>query len=217
MKSRVNKFITTNPWLKLASLILAVALWFFVVSKGSSVIVMDVPIGFKNIPGNLEVVDVPKAITISVEGQERLLKNLRQEDVNVVIDLGNVKEGKAFFPLTDDNIALPKTLTITRISPQGVKLLIEEKMKKHVPVRPIIVGSPAEGFLIRGIEVVPKKVEIEGPKSIITKVHSVKTEAIDITGITGDLQYSAPLNLNNKENIRVDVPEIEVNVTVQKK
>jgi YbbR domain-containing protein len=218
MRSRVNKFITTNPWLKLASLILAIAMWFFVVSKGRSIIIMDVPIGFKNIPGNLEVVDVPKVITISIEGQERLLKNLREEDVNVVIDLSNVKEGKAFFPLTSDNIALPKTFTVTRISPQGVKLLIEEKIKKRVPVRPIIIGSPAEGFLIKGIEVVPKKIEIEGPKSIIIKVHSVKTEAIDITGIIENLQYIAPLNLNNnnKENVRVDIPEVEVNISVQR-
>jgi YbbR domain-containing protein len=177
---------------------------------------VDVPLGLKNIPANLEILDEPKTISISIEGQERLLKKLRQEDISVIIDLSNVKEGKGFFPLTPDNIALPRALTVTRISPQTVTLLIEEKMKKRVPVRPIIIGSPAEGFLIKGIEAVPKKVEIEGPKNMIIKVHSVKTEAIDITGITGDLQYSVPLNLNNKENIRVDVPEIEVNISVQR-
>jgi len=216
MKSRVNKFITTNPWLKLASLVLAIVMWFFVVSKGSSVIVVDVPIGFKNVPANLEIVDEPKTINISIEGQERLLKRLMQEDISVSIDLSNVKEGKGFFSLTPDNIAgLPRALTVTRILPQTVTLLIEEKMKKYVQVRPIIVGSPAEDFLIKEIKVVPERVEIEGPKRVITKAYSVKTEPIDVTGITSSLQHSARLNLG-RENIRVGVSEVEVNITVQK-
>ncbi len=214
-KGRFNKFITTNPWLKLASLILAVILWFFVVSKGRSVIVMDVPIELKNIPAKLEVVDGPKTVNISIEGQERLLKKLREEDISVIIDLGNVKKGKTFFSLSADNIALPKLLTVNKISPQTIKLMVDKKVKKDVPVRPIIVGSPAVGFLVEGIEVVPKMIQVEGPESIVAKVYTVKTESIDITGVTSSLHYSAYLDVS-KENIRVDVSEVEVNIAVRK-
>lgn len=214
-RSRLNKFITTNTWLKLASLVLAIVLWFFVVSKGRSVIIVDVPIGFKNIPANVEIVDGPKTISISIEGQERLLKKLREKDISVIIDLGKVKKGKALFSLSADDIALPKSLTVTKISPQTIKLMVDEKVKKDVPVRPIIVGSPADGFLVEGIEIAPKMVKIEGPESIVAKVYTVKTEPIDITGITNSLQYRAYLDVS-KENIRADISEVEVNIAIGK-
>ena len=216
MKSRFYKLITRNLWLKVTSLVLAVMLWFFVVSKGRSVVVMDVPIGFKDIPANLEVVDSPKTIGVTIEGQERLLKKLRQEDIRAIIDLSNVKKGKTFLSVAPDNITVPRTLTVNEISPQTINLMIEEKVTKHVQVKPIIIGSPLQGFLIKGIEVEPKMIEIKGPESAIEKVYFIKTEPIDITGITSTLQYRAYLNLNNKNNVRVDIPEVDVKITIEK-
>ena len=216
MKSRFYKLITRNLWLKVTSLVLAVMLWFFVVSKGLSVVVIDVPIGFKDIPANLEVVDSPKTIGVTIEGQERLLKKLRQEDIRAIIDLSNVKKGKTFLSVAPDNITVPRTLTVNEISPQTINLMIEEKATKHVQVKPIIIGSPLQGFLIKGIEVEPRMIEIKGPESAIEKVYFIRTEPIDITGITSTLQYRAYLNLNNKNNVRVDIPEVDVKITIEK-
>ena len=125
MKSRFYKLITRNLWLKVTSLVLAVMLWFFVVSKGRSVVVMDVSIGFKDIPANLEVVDSPKTIGVTIEGQERLLKKLRQDDIIAIIDLSNVKKGKTFLSVAPDNITVPRTLTVNEISPQTINLMFE--------------------------------------------------------------------------------------------
>jgi len=216
MKSKFYKLITRNSWLKITSLVLAVMLWFFVVSKGRSVIVMDVPIGFKDIPANLEVVDSPKTIGVTIEGQERLLKKLRPEDVRAIINLSNIKKGRTFIPVMPENITLPRTLTINEISPQTIKLQIDEEITKHVPVKPIIIGSPLQGFFVKGIEATPRMIEIKGPESAIGKVYFIRTEAIDITGITSALQYRAYLNLNGKNNIMVDIPEVDVKVTVEK-
>lgn len=213
MKSSFYKFFSTNRLLKLTSLVLASLLWFFVVSLGRSVIVMDRPIGFKNIPDNLEVVDKPKEVSVSIEGQERLLKKLRHEDVAVVIDLSNVKKGNMFFPLTADNVTLPNTHTVTDISPQTVKLRIEEKITKRVPVRTIIFGLPAPGFAIKGITVVPKTITIKGTENVVAKVYSVKTEPIDVTGIANNFQYRAFIDIG-KNSIKVDPTEVEVNIAV---
>ncbi len=215
MKRRFNIFITTNPWLKLASFILAVMLWFFVVSKGRSVISMDVPLGFRNIPAHLEVVESPRTIGITLEGQERLLDKLKKEDINIIIDLSKIKEGKTFFPLSADNITLPKTLTLNKISPQRVRLMVEEKIKKDVTVRPVIVGSPARGFIIEGIVVTPRVIGIEGPKSVIERIYTAKTEPIDISGITNSLQYNAHLDIM-KENVRINTHVVSVNISVGK-
>lgn len=212
MRKRVwNRFFTTNPWLKLASLLLAVVLWFFVVSQGNSAIVMEIPIGFRNLPSHLEVLNGPKSVSIGIKGQERLLKKLRQGDVHVAIDLSEVKKGNMFFPLSFENVTLPNTLTVTDISPQTIKLNLEEKVTKTVPVRIIIVGTPAQGFKVSRMDVIPKMIEIRGTESVIGKVYSVQTEPIDITGISSNLSYRAYLDVNN---IKISVQRVDVRIKV---
>jgi len=215
MKSKTYKLITSNLWLKLVSLMLAVILWFFVVSKGRSVIVIDAPIEFKNIPANLEVVNAPRIVSLDIEGHEKLLKQLRQEDIRIIIDLSDFKKGKTFYTLHADNIKLPNTLTVAKISPQTIKFMLEKRRKKWVTVKPIIVGSPAEGYSVKKVEVFPRVVEIKGPENIIVKTYAVKTEPIDITEISDNLRYRAYLDVSTK-NITVENPEIEVNITVKK-
>ncbi len=211
-----RNFFTTNIWLKIASLILAIALWFFVISSGRSGIIMDVPIKFIHIPPALEVVNAPKTVSVGIEGQERLLKNLTQDNISAVIDLSKSRTGKTLFSLSRKNIKLPRTLTVTRISPQTISLILEERLEKHVPVKPVIIGLPAEGFKVDKIKIAPETVRIEGPRSVITRIYTVKTEPIDIAGINKNLQYNAYLDLT-KFNVRVDTLEVKVNISVRKK
>ena len=55
---------------------------------------------------------------------------------------------------------------------------------------------------------------IEGPKSLIMKLYSVKTEPIDINGLNTDLQFKANLDLENS-TIRKKINKVEVNITVK--
>ncbi len=212
-KGRFNKFITTNPWLKLISLVLAIVLWFFVVSKGRTVVVVDVPVGLRNMPAGLELVEGPETISVYVEGRERLLKKLGKGDIRFVIDLSDIKEGDNSFTVSAADIELPKVFAVEKILPGTIKLTVEEKAVKSVPVRPIVVGSPANGYVVGGIKVSPGKIKINGPKSVIAKVYSIKTEPIDITGITDSFRVSAALNIS-RENVRTDVSEVEVKITL---
>lgn len=215
MKNIFSRFITTNPLLKLISLSMAIALWFFVTSKGRSGIIMDVPIGFKNIPQELELVEATKAVSINIEGHERLIKNLREKDIGVIIDLRNAKKGETYYHLSQDNVNLPRGLVVTKISPQAVRLTLEERLRKKVLVKPVIVGSPADGLGLGKVEVTPAKVEIEGPASVVTKIYAVKTEPIDITGITGEFQEDAGLNIT-KKNVRTNISEVRVNIHLKR-
>ncbi len=212
-RNKFKTFITTNTWLKLISLALAIVLWLFVVSKGRSVIVMDIPVGLMNLPSNLEIIEKPKTISVSIEGQERLLKKLRKEDITAVINLSQVKEGENLLSLSMDDIGVPKLLTVKKISPQTIQLQVDERIEKSIHVRPIVVGSPASGFSVREVKVEPKTIRITGPKSVVSRIYTVKTEPIDISGISNNLYYGAMLNMS-VENVTMDISEVEVNVSV---
>jgi YbbR domain-containing protein len=211
----MKDFLTKNIWLKIASLVLATALWIFVILSGRTEITMDVPVVYTGLKQQLDMMDSLEKVNISIEGQRSLLKNIRRGEIRAVIDLSETKSGRSFFTLTKENFELPKTLMLTNIDPETISVTIESELKKRIPVKPVIVGRPEKGFTIFDIKVVPENIVIEGPKSLIMKLYSVKTEPIDINGLNTDLQYKANLDLENS-TIRKKINKVEVNITVKK-
>lgn len=211
----MKDFITANIWLKLASVLIAVALWFFVILSGRSEVTMDVPVSLVNVPPNYEIVEYPKVINVTIEGQERLLKYLKQNEVSAVLDITEAKAGRSFYTLSIDNIKLPKSFLVTGIDPETVSLKIETKLKKVFNVKAHVVGSPEKGFKIIDIKVDPDTVTLEGPKSEIAKIRNIRTEPVDINGINSDLIYKANLKLSSSY-IKKNIDKVDVNISVEK-
>jgi len=207
--------LTKNIWLKLTSFVLAITLWFFVILSGRSGIILDVPVMYDNIPPDLEVVDFPKTVSIHVEGQEQILKNLKQNEISAVVDLHDAKTGRNFYTLSPENVNLPRTVEVTNIDPQTIGLTIERQFKKTVSVQPSIEGLPEKGFVILEIKVDPEMLILEGPRSIVSRINNVKTEPIDINGLNRDLQYKAKLNLPNS-GLRANIQKVDVNILVKR-
>lgn len=207
--------LTKNIWLKLTSFVLAITLWFFVILSGRSGIILDVPVMYDNIPTDLEVVDFPKTVSIHVEGQEQILKNLKQNEISAVVDLHDAKTGRNFYTLSPENVNLPRTVEVTNIDPQTIGLTIERQFKKTVSVQPSIEGLPEKGFVILEIKVDPEILILEGPRSIVSRINNVKTEPIDINGLNRDLQYKAKLNLPNS-GLRANIQKVDVNILVKR-
>ena len=211
----IKAFFTNNIGLKISSLVVAVLLWFFVILSGRAQISMDIPVTFINIPHNLEVFDSPDTISVEINGQERILKNLKKNEVSAVIDLQNAKAGRAFFTLSNNNIRLPKSLVVNGIDPETISLKIETQLTKTVSVKPSVTGLPEKGFVIADVKVVPDTVVLEGPKSAISKIYTIKTEPLDINGINSDLNYRANLNISDS-NIRKNIDKVDVFISVEK-
>ena len=211
----IKNFLTKNLWLKLASLILATALWLFIILSGRTEITMDIPVVYKGLKQQLDLMDSPKKVSVIIEGQGSLLRNIRRGEIRAVIDLSEAKSGRSFYTLTKDNYELPKALLLTNIDPETISETIESELKKRVPIKPVIVGRPEKGFAIYEIKVEPENILMEGPKSLVMEIYSVKTEPIDINGLNTNLQYKANLALENS-TIRKNVNKVEVHITVKK-
>jgi YbbR domain-containing protein len=119
-------FLKTNTLLKLTSIVLAVILWFFVVSSKRSETVIEIPVRFVNISQSLELIDYQKTISIRIEGQERLLRRLRKDDVNAVINLNGYKEGKVSYHISAEDIRIPGSFVIKNIYPSRINLTLRK-------------------------------------------------------------------------------------------
>ncbi len=210
----MRKYFIENLGLKIAAVLLSVALWFFATSRGQSEISIDVPLVFRNIPSGFEMIDNNiKTISLNIKGQERPIKNIKLSDIGVYIDLSKAKKGKSIYYVTRDNIKLPHSLTVLNINPSSVKVIIEDTITKTVKVRPVIIGEPEKGYYVKSIEVAPQIVVIEGIRSQVRKFNTIKTESLDITGSNETSTQELKLDLTGK-NIRTKINVIEVKVVI---
>jgi len=211
----MKKFFTTNIWLKLLSLLMAIALWFFVILSGRTEVTLDVPVKFINTPDKYEIVDYPKSISLTIEGQEQLLKYLKPNDISIVLDISGARSGRSFYTISKENIKLSNSFLVTGIDPETVSLTIERQLKKTVTVKPHIVGAPDKGYKISAIKVEPGTVLLEGPESTVSKIDVVRTEPIDISGIKSNLVYKANLNLTDPL-IKKNIHKVDITLSVEK-
>lgn len=213
----MKRFFLDNMFLKAASLVLAVALWFYVTSTGQSEIKMEVPLIIKNIPEKLVVVQKKQTtVSVKLKGHFRILEDIRPSDVVVSADLTDAKEKTNFIKLSTKDIHLPSTVKVTHLFPTTVKLFLEKKSSTTVKVKPSISGSPNENFYIKQISVSPEKVIVEGAHSLIMKLHSLRTRPIDISGATETIIQDVMVDIGDR-NIALDNDKVTVRVTIVEK
>lgn len=212
----MHRLFLENIGLKITAVVMAVILWFFVTSKGQSEMTLDAAIELKNIPAGIESVNQSAtSVSIRVRGQERLLKSVKPSDIHVYVDLSKARKGRGTYYISKDDVKAPSAMTVLNITPSSVSIILEETVKKTVPVHPDINGTPRKGFLVRSIEIKPSEVVIEGAKTEINRVNFLKTEPIYISETDETFTQNVRFNLAGK-NIRTSPQEARVKIVIKK-
>jgi YbbR domain-containing protein len=167
--------------LKLLSVGLAVVLWLAVLGQHVVERGVRVPLEFQNIPETLEIVGTPPAAAdVRLRGTSSLLSRLQPGEVVAILDLAGARSGARLFHLRTDQVRVPFGVEVTQVMPATVALELERSVRRTVPVRPVVEGQPAEGFVVGRITVEPAQVEIVGPESRVRQVQSAMTETVAI-------------------------------------
>lgn len=217
MKKFLRAFFSENLTFKIFSLVLAIFLWFFVTFRGQTETSMEVPLEFKNTPSSMEILkQSAKKVDISISARERILKELTKTDIRVVIDLSNAKLGENSIPITKSSVKLPRGIEILRIEPSQVKLYIDEKTEKTVPVKVRVTGNPAKGFSLISVFSNPPNLKIEGAKKEIDRIRVIKTEPVDIEGINEDISVQTKIDPEGRI-FRTDKDTVSVSIRLRRK
>jgi YbbR domain-containing protein len=211
---KIRKLVFENIGLKVSAVLLATCLWLFVTSRGQAEISLEVPLQFQNVPAGLGIVnDSARTVTVTVKGQERLMRNLKASDIRVFVDLSKAKRGEGVYPIDRDNIRLPFAMTVTNVAPPTCRVRLEEVVSKKVPVRPAIIGSPGKGYYMQTVRVDPSRITIKGLRSEVNKVKELDTELFDIAGLT--TTTTRELNVETSwVNVKADTAAVKVTVVI---
>jgi len=235
------KFAQKNWLLKVISLCLAIMLWYFVVGEDQVDITIQIPIEVINLPSTLTISNqYKKNIEVSVRGPRSLIQDLKNRNITRPVDLSEAKPGTIVIKNDEKSIPFPKGITVLRLQPANITLLLDELVQKTFPIEPVTEGEPAKGYELTKLYVDPDQLVISGPKSIIDKDITLKTYVINLNGLDRSTTLQVHLNLNQEfldlvgetvvnavlevreklaertiENIPVNVRESNLPVTIQ--
>ncbi len=218
MISFIRKYVIHNIGLKLLSLILATGLWVMVSpDQEPSEVAVRAPIVFRGVPAHLEISSevIPEA-QIRVRGPERVLRQLRANDVHAELDLSGVQPGDRTFDLTAHEILHPRDLKVMQVVPGQVHLSFDTRMTRQVPISPRVIGNFLPGEEITQITADPAAISITGPSHHVASVESATTDPVDASGVTGKMTFTTNVYVSDPLVQVVQPTAIHVTVYVTK-
>ena len=169
--------------LKLVAVALAALLWLIVAGDHLVERSMRVPLEFRNLPNELEIVgDPPTSVDVRLRGSSAQLARLEPREVVAVLDLTGARTGSRMFHLRNDEVRAPYGVEVSQVVPGTLALDLENSGRRTVPVVPALDGEPAPGFVIGKVTSDPATVEVAGPESRLKQLAGATTEPVVVDG-----------------------------------
>lgn len=183
----MTRWLTKNWGAKLVSLVLAVGLWYYAVGEEGIEVTRTIPVEIKVEKEKMSIVGKPtRLVVVTLQAPRSLLTNLASEELKAEHVIRRVENpGDYSFRLEAREIHLPsEKVRVARIEPEVIQVKIDEMIVQKLEVEPVFLGEPAFGYHLDrdNIQLDPRSVLVEGPKSQLEKMEKMKTQPIDVVG-----------------------------------
>lgn len=208
-----------NLRLKILAFVIGIIFWAGVISLNNNVRTYNGHLEIKpfNVEGNLLVANEFEPVHLRIAASNDVFTNLSEKDFNLYVDLKGLSEGEHLVPVsvTAQN---PK-ISIARISPASIKVILEPQNEKKVPVAIQVKGEPAKNFIIKESKIGINEVKIAGPQSLLDQA----SRAIAMVQLSGeenvDIIKKIPLivvdsNENPLPRLKPEIPDVELKMTL---
>jgi hypothetical protein len=179
------------------SVVFITGIWFSVSRGQDTLVSLDIPVDYMNRAAGTEIVDTSvKSVSLVLSGSGALVKSITPDQVNVRLDLSNSVIGPNSFSITLENISLPPGILLREVTPPVIDVVIDETIKKEVPVQIDWVGKLPGNLILIDSVTDPEKVEIVGGKRILEKIATIYSEKVLLDNLSGKGEITANLVMN---------------------
>ena len=179
---------------------------------------VDVRASLLPLPSGLEAGE-PTAETTkaTVSGPQSIVSSIIEVRAQVAVDASGIDVNQlvTLVPFDDQGRAIGPEARV-EVEPEQVRVRVSvfsDRRSKTVPVRPNIVGTPAAGFEIEGVDVDPLVVSIEGDANDFAGLDRADTEPVSVAGASSDVTTTIGLALpDGVEIVGDDAVKVSVHI-----
>jgi hypothetical protein len=218
MWERIWNALTENLNLKLLSFAFALVI-YSLVHGGQDArrsIVVDLEVALPPESSDRVLVgSIPQSVRIFVRGTNQTIDNLRASSVSVQMDLSSSQPSHVTFDPKMVRMPEGVNVELEQFDPPGLDLRWEQRVVRDVPIQVSVVGSPADGYVVKGALVAePKTAKARGPQSEVMVLQHVRADAFDVRGLTEGV-YPRRLAIERSGSPRVTIEPTSVIVTAE--
>jgi YbbR domain-containing protein len=212
----ITSFPRPKNWvLKLLSLLFALFLWYFVVGEDKVDMTVTIPVEIVNLPRELIISNqFKKQLEVTVSGQRSLIRGMTAQHISRTIDLSKASPGTVVIQNRPDSIPVPRGLSILRLQPPTITLLLDRLIVKELAIKPALVGQVHKDYRLDSVTADPPALEISGPQSILGQEQHLVTSPIDINGLNQSDVKQVSLALKTEIADLIGEPVVAVRLNV---
>ncbi len=225
----LKKIFTADIQIKLGSVILAILLWFFVVTDIEYFYDIDIPLRIDGLSEEKAFNnEIPELITARFRGKGHTLLWARMtmplSETGLVLDLTKTKNTQIYYlnqyyNERPDKFIMPRDYKLELlhiVEPESIWVSVERMSHKELNVNVQADIIPALGYMLVGnIRVEPSKVMVHGPVSMLNELTSITVPPFRISGVDADVAKSLPIFLEPSQLFSLDISEVTVHADIQ--
>jgi len=171
--------LTSNWPFKLLALFLAFGVWISVTGESDVLQDFDVPLDVQLPQSRLLTTPAPNTVTVRLRGSESRMRRLDAAAMELHVDLLETSLGQQDILLSkSDLVGVPAGVEIDFIFPDRLRVVVDLRAQRELPVEPTFLGQPPEGYAFYGVRVSPEAVVVEGPEAEVAPLDHIDTNAI---------------------------------------
>ena len=209
----------TNLAPKIISFVLVCVLWVFIGGQPRAEIWMTVPLEYRNMPANMEIVgDLINRVEVGIRGPRTLISSISSDQLKAHVDLSQSMSGVNHIRLTPDNVRVPLGTEVTKVAPSSVRIRLEDIKARSVPVKAHLTGKLPRPLRLQGVVVEPPEIVLQGPAGNLKRVREIFTEPIDLGEVMESTQMAVALEITAPQlRLAPDQPsQVTVYIRVEK-
>ncbi|MHB1393449.1 MAG: CdaR family protein [Clostridia bacterium] len=221
-----DRFLNKDITIRILSVMLALLLWFYVITEQNPEITKDITIPVRLIntvfleKSNMMLANDPNSfkLTLKLKGKNNVLDKLNETTVDAIADLeGHRLKGENFVKININGI--PEDVNILMKSPESLKVVLEPKVSVQKSVHVNIMGNPSHGLAAMTPMIAPNDVVITGAESNINKINTVRVD-VDIASVNAEVKKILPVrvldeNGKNIQGVTIEPSNIEVSIPIE--
>ena len=132
LKSFLKGVFVENWRTKLSALALVTVAWLVLASQQEAELTMTTPVQHTNIASNLMLgPGSTPTVDLTISGRRNTVRTLREQDVQVSVDLSGITLGRHLIKVSAKNIFLPFGVQIDRVAPQKIMVNLRQRPNEN--------------------------------------------------------------------------------------
>lgn len=220
MNMHIVQRLKRNWQVKLYMFLLAILLWFFVVTNQTYETGIDVPLDIVDMKSDkILVSDIPSTISVRFAGAGKDLLILKYiQPARLELDIHTINYFYDY-PILTDYVLVPPGVAVEPlyiIGPDTVNIRLEDQMVVRLPIDPRVEVQPEPGYILsKPVSTSPESVTVIGPQSLVRRLRRIDTEERIFVGLKETTEQEVPVVVPD-ERMRVTPTQVRSQITIDK-